>query len=258
MFDGYNDLLMFEPCDKLNKKIYRCDKRFHVEYLIKMYQKPIGSIGCVFVDGKVIKFVTIKSITKNMHKSKQIYSSTMKLIGKTKKGGSSSARYGRIRDNHRKGNICKISTLLVEHYYNFKTNKSLVDLMVICGPGTLKNEIYEDVKKYFNSNSIKIQPIDHFDASEIGSQFYGDLVDIKDRRILKPIDLMVMNPDLLIIGSDELAQSIESCNMKEIYVNSHDLMRDIERKIVHSPEIILVNNSNFLNSMGGFVGIKYY
>ena len=250
-------MLLFEPCDKLGRKIYRCDKRFHLDNVTELYRNPIGSIGCVFTDGKVIKFNIIEPMNQTNFKSRQLYSSTMKLIGKTRKGGSSSARYGRIRENQRKNNVSKIADKVMDYYYDADINKSMVDLLIICGPGTLKSEIGtdNDMQKIF---SVKVHSMDHLNLIDINEKFVGELVDIKNSRILVPQKALIMNPDSLIIGEREIKAYIEQCNIKEIYVNNYRLFERFTKETQHGPEIIIVENSQFLDSLGGFVGIKYY
>ena len=64
MFSGYKGCECFEPREKLTKKLYRCDKVFHLDHVIKLYQIPKGKIGCVFVNGKDIVMNQIEPFTK--------------------------------------------------------------------------------------------------------------------------------------------------------------------------------------------------
>jgi peptide subunit release factor 1 (eRF1) len=259
MFNGYDNFVMFEPREKLNKKLYMCDKKFHLDTILTLYRVPVGRIGLVFVNGKDIKLNLIEPMTKKIYKTTSIGSDTMKLIGKTKKGGSSSGRYGRIRDNKRKNSTDKIVNLIMNSFFDFDRCASLIDILVLSGPSTLKTEVgnTSDIKKYFG-DITEIYSINHNDIKTINDKFYGNLVDLKDKRIDKVKKLMITDSDKLIIGREELDHHINMCNMSEIYVNSLRLVDEIKERKLHDPEIILVESSGFLDNMGGFIGIKFY
>ena len=224
-----------------------------------MYENPKGSIGCVFVNGKDITMIQIDPFNSKLFKLTKKYDSGMRLMSRTRRGGSSAGRFSRYRDLARKNHLSEISSTTLDIFFDFNTHSQCVDILVICGPAMMKQELGEmpDVKKYFGK-SLVIISIDHLDPQIILDRVYGLLIDKKDNRIHKPQQLFETQPDQIIIGEKEIEQHIEECNLKELYVNSPSLSRNFSKLIKHSVEIILIENSTFLTSMGGFIGIKYY
>lgn len=257
MFSGYKNFVVFEPREKIKKKIYRCDKRFHLDGIKQIYQIPVGKIGCIYLNGKDVKLNIIEPFNKKHFKSKSVGKNTMHLIGETGRGGQSALRISRNRKIQRNKELKKVAEQSMEAFYDFDTNKCKVDLMVISGPASLKKELggSSSIKKYLQP---KFFPQDHFDIRSIIENFYGDLVDVKDCRIEKPKQIMETNPEKLIIGEKELEQHITMCNIDELYVGCRDKLREIKKRLNHQPKLILIENSQFLDQMGGVIGIKYY
>lgn len=263
IFSSYNGYTIFEPIVKLTKKIYKCDKKFHLDYITNLYQVPKGKIGCVFVNGKEIIMVQIEPFNSNTFKLTKKYNSEMRLMSQTRRGGSSAGRYSRYRELGRKNHLSDICSKVLEIFFDFETHSSNVDILVICGPSSMKHElsVMDDIDKYFGKSLIKLSN-EHFTPHFIIENVYGLLIDKKDMRIMKPQQLIETNPNLLIIGEKELLNMIDECNVKELYVSRQELFRDFSKKFndknICKTEIILIENSTFLTNMGGFIGIKYY
>lgn len=259
MFDGYSEHLMFEPVVELKRKCYKCDKIFHLDDILRLYSRPVGKIGYAFVNGKDIKINMIESINMKNFKVQQIDSSSMKLIGKTRRGGQSALRYSRNRDAKRKDDVNKIADKILLNLFDFESHVSMVDILVLSGPSKLKVDISNvpEIKKYFNGK-IRIHTSEKDNINGINREFHGELVDISDERINKVRDVFIRNPEKLIIGDKELLEHIEMCNISEIYVKSEKIEKKIRKRLLHEPNIIVIKNSKFLDDLGGKVGIKYY
>jgi peptide chain release factor subunit 1 len=130
--DGRESLEVWaiEPPKKLKVKIYRCDQTFVTEPLKEMLEtdevyglliieRNEASIG--ILDGKHIKLL------QNM---------TSGIPGKTRAGGQSAARFGRIRESAAKEFFKRVAENMKEHFWDNKKLKGII----VGGPIPTKDE----------------------------------------------------------------------------------------------------------------------
>jgi peptide chain release factor subunit 1 len=114
--DGQEEFVseIFEPPEKLNIRLYRCDQTFVVDPLEDMLEiKEV--YGLVALDRKE---ATIGLLIGKKIKTLQKFASM--VPGKTTKGGQSAARYGRIRENMAKEFFKKIAETVKTEFYPLK------------------------------------------------------------------------------------------------------------------------------------------
>ena len=133
--EGQDDLRVWaiEPPKKLRVKIYRCDQTFVLDPLREMLEteevyglliieRNEASIG--ILDGKHIKL---------------LQTMTSGIPGKTRAGGQSAARFGRIRDSLAKEFFKKVAEQMKVHFFENKKLKGIL----IGGPIPTKEEFLE-------------------------------------------------------------------------------------------------------------------
>ena len=133
--EGGEDLKVWaiEPPKKLKVKIYRCDQTFVLDPLLEMLdteesyglliiERNEASIG--LLDGKHIK------ILQHM---------TSGIPGKTRAGGQSAARFGRIRESMAKEFFKRVAEAMKTHFFE---NKKLKGILV-GGPIPTKDEFLD-------------------------------------------------------------------------------------------------------------------
>jgi peptide chain release factor subunit 1 len=124
---------VIEPPKKLKVKIYRCDQTFVLEPLKEMLEteevyglliieRNEASIG--ILDGKHVKLL------QNM---------TSGIPGKTRAGGQSAARFGRIRESMTKEFFKRVAEAIKKHFFDNKKLKGIL----IGGPIPTKEEFLE-------------------------------------------------------------------------------------------------------------------
>jgi len=251
----YKDYLIFKPEGVVKCNLYRCDKMFHVQSIIDMYNKEEGIIGTVFIDGKQIIINNIKSYTSDVFNAKCVYKNGMRLQSRFKTGGQSAQRFDRIERNIRDGYLTKYDDTVWNIFYDKHNNKPLIDILVICGPGTICSELSKCplITKYF-ANITKVKPVAKLDIIAINKLYHYDLINLRNIHLVEIKELIEKADDRLLFGRDEILENLKLCTIsKLITVDIH-----ITDGINYEPDIIVIKNSSFLESYGGYIAVKYY
>lgn len=127
---------MFEPIKELNKSLYRCDNKFHLEGLSYMLQDD-KIYGLIVVDGNGTVFGKITS-----NSSEIVHKITVDLPKKMSKGGQSAGRFGRLRLEKRQNYLTKVAEKAVQIYISNDTPN--VTGIILAGSSNFKY----DLEKY--------------------------------------------------------------------------------------------------------------
>jgi peptide chain release factor subunit 1 len=193
--EGQNNMQVWaiEPPVPINTRIYRCDKTFVLHILEDMVEIKEG-YGLVVMDRRegTIALLKGKSI-------QELSTATSNVPGKTKAGGQSAARYGRIREGAAKDFYKKIASMVQEAFLGNDDIKGII----VGGPGFTK---YEFVEKDYINNELKKKIIGIKDLSYTGMFGVNELVDKSDD-LLANEDIMeekgVMNQFFTLLNTDQ-------------------------------------------------------
>lgn len=123
----------FEPFKLVNKSIYRCDNKFHIDILDYLFEDD-DKYGFIIVDGNGSLYGIVSGDTKKI-----LYKFTVDLPKKHGRGGQSAQRFGRIRDEKRHNYIRKVAE---EATKIFITNDMPnVAGIILAGSGLFKNTL---------------------------------------------------------------------------------------------------------------------
>jgi len=124
----------FEPPEELGVRLYRCDQTFVLDPLEEMLEVK-ELYGLVALDRKE---ATIGIL---IGKKIKILSKFDSFVpGKTTKGGQSSARYGRIRDNIAKAFFKKVAETMKTEFFHLESLKGII----LGGPGPAKEDFLKE------------------------------------------------------------------------------------------------------------------
>lgn len=126
---------IFEPPDPISRKLYVCDNRFHVDYLIdRLIEKDTYAL--LAIDSAKGTIATLKGDHIEIVKSTR--SGAAK---KHRKGGQSSVRYARLREEA----IARFLKRIADDLKQFFIEDSNFELkgVLIGGPGQIKNQVVE-------------------------------------------------------------------------------------------------------------------
>ena len=189
-------MIIFEPYKPINRNVYKCDLRFHIDDIVDMYKNDIVN-GVVYVDGKECSFYTV-----NDNFVKRVKNDTMHLQKKFGRGGSSHERLRRIGEQIRESSVNQIIEAIVGIFYDKKNNRSKISNLLVCGPATLKYEIGKSsvVKQYFSH--VHVLAMQHFSGGVV-VDFFSNLEDPIYRKNLDDVKQMIsLGDERLVFGGD--------------------------------------------------------
>ncbi len=167
--EGQSDVKVWsiEPPEPLNTRIYRCDKLFSLDLLREMLDDK-NIYGLIVLDRREADVAILKgkSITK-------LNSLSSNVPGKTKAGGQSAARYGRIREDAAKDFYKKTAETVKDEFLGKEGLKGII----IGGPGPTK---YEFLEGNYIPTELKNKVIGTKDISYTGDFGLQELVELSD------------------------------------------------------------------------------
>ncbi|MHA2293121.1 MAG: peptide chain release factor aRF-1 [Candidatus Hodarchaeales archaeon] len=142
---------VFEPVEPISRKLYVCDNRFHVDHLINhLVEKDIFAL--LAIDSAKATIATLKGDQVEILKTTR--SGAAK---KHKKGGQSSARYARLREEA----ISRFLKRVTDDMKQFFLEDPDFELkgVIIGGPGQIKNQITEHFDNRLKKKIVGIKDL---------------------------------------------------------------------------------------------------
>ncbi len=208
--EGQSDVKVWsiEPPEPLNTRIYRCDKLFSLDLLREMLDDK-NVYGLIVLDRREADVAVLKgkSITR-------LNSLSSNVPGKTKAGGQSAARYGRIREDAAKDFYKKTAETVKDEFLGKEELKGII----VGGPGPTK---YEFIEGNFMPTELKNKIIGTKDISYTGDFGLQELVELSDdvlgqEEIVEEKKIMgrffeglAKNPGTVSYGLDEIKKLLQ-------------------------------------------------
>lgn len=123
----------FEPFKPINQSIYYCDNKFHTEPLSVLLDDD-EKFGFIIVDGNGALFGIVQGNNREI-----IQKISVELPKKHRKGGQSSVRFARLRDEKRHNYLRKVAELSNGHFIS--NDMPNVAGLVLAGSAAFKNEL---------------------------------------------------------------------------------------------------------------------
>lgn len=261
--------ILFEPPKKLNLMYYRCDSKFCVNSILEMYDGE-ENYGICLISGEELK-IYIASVSGQRIDIKIIDKETIELETRTRRGGSSSGRYGRINDKAKNFNKTSFVEMIVDAYMIDNHTKCKIKKLILAGPTDMKKEISETplfqqhlfkyLFKFVNTNGIH-----ETTAHDVMNQIISDIKYADVKTVDDEIEKLIQTDyDMLTIGRIECEEYIKSTNIKKLYICKSLLLGDQETlkmldllKEEIKGIIIIFSESTTLKTYGGWVGVKKY
>ena len=250
---------LFSPPYPIKKFFYRCDRKFHLSDLIKLYEIH-NNYAIVLVSGKRTEFYLHSS-----NQTKIIKGLDVSLPNQHKTGGFSAARFGRIRDEKIGWYATKIIELMVQCYV--KEGKFEHIGLIIAGPAEMKELIKDEeiFNKYFSKYLLKTITIAEITDQSI-HQVIRSASDVlstasNEKDLIDHFDQIITDPktiDLLVFGNKEVEAALNAGQLREIYVSNSYLHKERILKTNTKTKIHIINSKDFLSKYGDLVGIMYY
>lgn len=144
--------ITFEPHKPLNASYYRCDSSFHTHFLDDMII-DYDTFGFIIIDGKETVYATL-----NGNEKRILGSFTVQLPKKHNKGGQSSVRFARLREEAIHNYITKVCEKANSYFID--KEKVNVKGIILAGSADLKHQIEKHNKLDFRINNAILAKMD--------------------------------------------------------------------------------------------------
>jgi len=241
----------------IKKFFYRCDKTFHLDDLLKLYEE-CDKYAVVLVSGKRTDFYLYSTT-----QTKLLKSIREDLPSQHKTGGQSAQRFGRIRDEMIGWYVKKIAELMTQYYV--KNGIFQYQGLIIAGPAEIKDMVKEEdlFVQNFKKHLLKTLVVSEITDQSI-TQVIIEAVDVlcgtTEKTQIENFEKILNNPktvDLLLFGTGAVLKAFEMGHLREIYVSDKFHDKDYIIKTTTKTQIHLVESSEFIKKYGEVVGIKY-
>jgi peptide chain release factor subunit 1 len=151
------------PPEPIHIYLYRCDARFHTEYLLEMLREK-ETYGILLIDASEATLATLQG-----RRLEIVMELTSGVPGKTRAGGQSARRYERLRDMRLQEYFTRVGQHTNETFLPVENLRGLI----IGGPGPTK---YDFAKGDYLNYTLKDKIIDVIDTSYVEEQGVKEIV----------------------------------------------------------------------------------
>lgn len=251
--------VLLNPPKKINKTFYACDKRFQLDAILDMFNDET-SYGVIFLNGKMYTFYRVTKIGINHIEKKKLCEETVDLPKRHKKGGSSSMRFSRLRDEKEAAYIKKLGELVVKWFMNFEKVLN-VNKLVIAGPSGKKKLLLENelVQQYFYGNVMTLV------TDKLTDKTICDTLDMisnsNEENMQTVVDniKILMNNDIdkLVFGIYDVIDSLKIGELEYVVV-SDDIVDHLNDKLSEKCKLIIITSGKLKRIGLDVVGVKWY
>jgi len=213
------------PPEPIKIYLYRCDSRFHTEYLQEMLREK-ETYGILLVDASDATIATLQG--KRLEIVRQMHSG---VAGKTRAGGQSARRYERLRDMQLNEYFTRVGKHANDIFLPIETLKGII----LAGPGPTK---YDFEKGDYLNYMLKNKILDTVDTAYVEEQGVKEVVDkapeimrkvryIEEKQIMQQFLYQIgHDTGMLTYGETEVRRALESGAVKTLLLSEGlDLLR---------------------------------
>jgi peptide chain release factor subunit 1 len=206
------------PPEPIHIYLYRCDARFHTEYLQEMLREK-ETYGILLVDSSGATLATLQG--RRLEIVREI---TSGVPGKTRAGGQSARRYERLRDMRLQEYFTRVGEHANETFLPIENLKGVI----LAGPGPTK---YDFEKGDYLNYMLKNKIIDIIDTAYVEEQGVKEVVDkapeimrkvryIEEKQIMQQF-LYELGHDtgMVTYGEEEVRRALEAGAVKTLLLS---------------------------------------
>jgi len=231
----------FEPFKPLITSYYRCDSCFHTHFLEEMIVDH-ETFGYIIIDGKETLYATLNGNDKRI-----LNRFSINLPKKHNKGGQSSVRFARLREEAVHNYITKVTELANQTF--IQKDQVIVKGLILAGSADMKNSIEKHNKLDYRLVDKIISKIDIAYGGTNGlDQAIHDSINVlssfklkEETEIIKEFfELLVTDDKKTLFGINTIMSNLEGGSIEKI-IMYQDLemyrVEDEEGKISYQKEI---------------------
>jgi len=206
------------PPEPINIYLYRCDARFHTEYLQELLREK-ETYGILLIDSSEATLATLQG-----RRLEIVRELTSGVPGKTRAGGQSARRYERLREMRLQEYFRRVGEHANEAFLGIDNLKGLI----VGGPGPTK---YDFEKGDYLNYMLKDKVIDTIDTAYVEEQGVKEIVDkapeimrkiryIEEKKVMQQFLYEVgHDTGLATYGEDEVRRALEAGSVRTLLLS---------------------------------------
>ncbi|ODV89615.1 hypothetical protein CANCADRAFT_141255 [Tortispora caseinolytica NRRL Y-17796] len=217
----------FEPFKPINTSLYLCDNKFHTEALSELLESD-AKFGFIVMDGNGALFGTLSGNTREI-----LTKFTVDLPKKHGRGGQSSVRFARLREEKRHNYVRKVAEVATQCFIT--ADKVNVAGLVLAGSADFKNELNGSdlFDPRLQSKVMKIVDVSYGgengfnQAIELSAETLSNVKFIQEKKlILSYFDQIAQDTGRFCYGVEDTLKALDlgACETIIVY-ESLDVMR---------------------------------
>lgn len=215
----FDEVTFLEPPKIIKNSLYLCDKKFHVDELIELYGSSIY-VGLTIIVGQNTESYSVDIITMNVEKISHVDT----RLKSHNKGGSSSARFGRIHDEKVQHYLTSISEDITRLFKDDKFR-----YVILAGCGERKDQIQKYLDKRITRKLIGTITVESFESEcvlEEISKLYFEEESRKEEILLSRFTKSLFKDDgKAVYGPRDIRSKLLSGHLSTLFVNRQSKTR---------------------------------
>jgi len=201
----------FEPFKPINKSLYLCDNKFHVQDLKELLENE-DVFGFIVVDGNGALYGTLQGNSREI-----VHKFTVELPKKHGRGGQSSVRFARLRVEKRHNYLRKVAEVCTQVFIT--DNKPNVSGLVLAGSADFKNDLFQSemFDPRLKAKVLKIVDVSYGgengfnQAVELAQECLSNVKFVQEKKILsKFFEEISTDSGLVVFGVHDTMKVLET------------------------------------------------
>lgn len=244
----------FEPFKPINKSLYLCDNKFHVEDLKELLENE-DVFGFIVVDGNGALYGSLQGNSREV-----LHKFTVELPKKHGRGGQSSVRFARLRVEKRHNYLRKVAEVATQVFIT--SDKPNVNGLILAGSADFKNELYQSemFDQRLKPKVLKVVDVSYGgengfnQAVELAQECLSNVKFVQEKKILsKFFEEISTDSGLVVFGVNDTMKVLETGAIESLLLYENmDIHRvTLKNKEDESTSIIFLNSDQLTDP-------KYY
>jgi peptide chain release factor subunit 1 len=228
--EGVDDIQLwaFEPPEPIEVKMYWCDQKFVLEPLLDLYEEK-EQYGLLVLDKNEATFGLLKGT-----KIKLIRNMESIVPGKTRAGGQSSARFGRVRDALLNDFLKEVGDNATQIFLN---DLKILKGVIIGGPGPIKEQFIKEGYVHYQIQQKIIGPVSTSYTGEFGLEelverakdLLAEAKVTKEKEIVQKLfEELRKESGLAVIGFDKVVKALNAGAADKVLLSEGSDLYQIE------------------------------
>jgi len=201
----------FEPFKPINTSLYLCHNKFNTDPLAELFKND-DTFGFIVMDGNGCLFATVTGNSQHV-----LHKFDVDLPKKHRRGGQSSARFGRIRVEKRQIYVTKVADMAGKLFIG-ANNKPSITGLVLAGSADFKNELSGATGFDPRLQAIIISTVDvsyggesgFNEAIDLSSDVLGNVKLVQEKKVISTFfEALAKDTGKYSLGVNETLKALE-------------------------------------------------